>query len=324
MGWYQRESGESTDVVRVRVFIDHWDFARAWRREYNRITSEGGGRPEAGASSDHRDEDVAQSQEVKWDKLHNTIIKHLNTMKYIGDSEKEIKGIDVYATVRKNRENETRRRKNRTDSRRTNEEIDDEEVRVIDQFGTKLGLRPTVVAIAEAASVLCDLIEVNPNNDPPVCKYVSKQDGPSDRASADHQDDGPDKSDFERWLDEELDPIPGFQVHEFSIITKVEARRCGECKNSIGKSEVVKGLNTQIACDMLSQAVRDSYDIGVIMMSDPELVPSVVCVQEIFDKQIIHIGPRSEGDALRSAAWGHLMFENLVPSLMSEYYASDQ
>ena len=51
-------------------------------------------------------------------------------------------------------------------------------------------------------------------------------------------------------------------------------------------------------------------------MDDPEIVPSVLSVQEIFDKQIIHVGSRGEGEALRSAAWGNFHLEHLVSQLV--------
>jgi hypothetical protein len=52
-------------------------------------------------------------------------------------------------------------------------------------------------------------------------------------------------------------------------------------------------------------------------MEDEEIVPSVLSVQDIFDKQIIHVGSRNRGNALRSAAWGNFLLEDLVPELVS-------
>lgn len=276
MSWFRREQPEAPDTMRVRVFIDHSDFAHEWQKEHSRISgvttrsgsasgssatdnSESGNFGDGSAEARVSDE-AAQSQDVRWERLPDTIMKYLDTLDYIGDIEKEMRGIDVYATVTKPRNGNQH-----------------------DRGG--------------------------------------KKDGGKDDNDSTTDDD---KTDFERWLDEELDPIPGFQVHIFSTTSEAKKRRCNSCKKTFGKSKNVKGLNTQIACDMLSHAVRDSYDIGVIMMSDAELVPSIICVQEIFDKQIIHIGSRSGGQALRSAAWAHLIFENLVPDLMSEYYATER
>jgi translation initiation factor IF-3 len=55
---------------------------------------------------------------------------------------------------------------------RFNEFILSEKVRVIDQDGENIGVLYTKEAIAQAAEVGLDLVEVSPNADPPVCKYL--------------------------------------------------------------------------------------------------------------------------------------------------------
>jgi translation initiation factor IF-3 len=55
---------------------------------------------------------------------------------------------------------------------RYNEFIQSEKVRVIDQDGENIGVLYTKEAIAQAAEVGLDLVEVSPNADPPVCKYL--------------------------------------------------------------------------------------------------------------------------------------------------------
>ena len=45
-------------------------------------------------------------------------------------------------------------------------------VRVIDENGENLGVMLTAEAIEQAAEVGLDLVEVSPNADPPVCKYL--------------------------------------------------------------------------------------------------------------------------------------------------------
>ncbi len=47
-----------------------------------------------------------------------------------------------------------------------------EKVRVIDDDGENLGVMFTREAIEQAASVGLDLVEVSPNADPPVCKFL--------------------------------------------------------------------------------------------------------------------------------------------------------
>ncbi|MFT4025824.1 MAG: translation initiation factor IF-3 [Novosphingobium sp.] len=55
---------------------------------------------------------------------------------------------------------------------RYNEMIVSDKVRVIDENGENLGVMYTREAIAQAADVGLDLVEVSPNADPPVCKFL--------------------------------------------------------------------------------------------------------------------------------------------------------
>lgn len=120
---------------------------------------------------------------------------------------------------------------------------------------------------------------------------------------------------FEAWLDDTLDPLPGFEVHTFNSREENNIK-CTKCEHVL-KRDVIKGLNTAVACDLLSHAVNDSYDIAVLVMDNEEIVPSVLSVQDIFDKQIVHVGLKERGNALRSAAWGNFLLEDLVPELVS-------
>ena len=219
----RRDKGDTDPFVRVRVFINHLDFARSWQFEQAKLIGKQLGAVEKANA-------IAESMSIKWESLPEIILEQLEEMAYIGETPKEIRAVDIYASVDK-------------------------------------------------------------RND-----------------AAKHE--------FELWLDEDLDPLPGFQVHTFS--TKKENKKiCKQCDRPLDRSELVKGLNTKVACDLLSHAVNDSYDIAVLIMDDPEIVPSVLGVQEIFDKQIIHVGSRGEGDALRSAAWGNFYLDRLVSQLMT-------
>ncbi len=55
---------------------------------------------------------------------------------------------------------------------RFNEHINVPRVRVIDHEGENLGVMYTREAIAAAAEVGLDLVEISPNSDPPVCKFL--------------------------------------------------------------------------------------------------------------------------------------------------------
>jgi len=55
---------------------------------------------------------------------------------------------------------------------RYNNLIQTDKVRVIDENGENLGVMYTREAIEQAAEVGLDLVEVSPNADPPVCKFL--------------------------------------------------------------------------------------------------------------------------------------------------------
>lgn len=55
---------------------------------------------------------------------------------------------------------------------RYNNMIQTDKVRVIDENGENLGVMYTREAIEQAADVGLDLVEVSPNADPPVCKFL--------------------------------------------------------------------------------------------------------------------------------------------------------
>jgi translation initiation factor IF-3 len=55
---------------------------------------------------------------------------------------------------------------------RYNKMITSDKVRVIDEAGENLGVMYTREAIEQAAEVGLDLVEVSPNADPPVCKFL--------------------------------------------------------------------------------------------------------------------------------------------------------
>jgi translation initiation factor IF-3 len=58
------------------------------------------------------------------------------------------------------------------DGPRTNDEIRNAQIQLIDQNGTNHGVVETVVAIRMALEAGMDLVEISPNNNPPVCKIM--------------------------------------------------------------------------------------------------------------------------------------------------------
>jgi translation initiation factor IF-3 len=58
------------------------------------------------------------------------------------------------------------------DGPRTNDDIRNAQIQLIDQNGTNHGVVETVVAIKMALEAGMDLVEISPNNNPPVCKIM--------------------------------------------------------------------------------------------------------------------------------------------------------
>lgn len=116
---------------------------------------------------------------------------------------------------------------------------------------------------------------------------------------------------FEHWLKTGLDQLPAYTVK-----TSYRQEQSGRCKQGHPTREFVeKGVDTKIVCDMMALAMRDLYDLGVIVSDDSDLVPSVECVQDILDKQIVHLGFKRSGELIRSAAWSHLLLDAMMDDL---------
>ena len=58
------------------------------------------------------------------------------------------------------------------DGPRINEEIRSKEVQLIDATGDNKGVVDTQVALGMAEAAGLDLVEISPNNNPPVCKIL--------------------------------------------------------------------------------------------------------------------------------------------------------
>jgi translation initiation factor IF-3 len=58
------------------------------------------------------------------------------------------------------------------DGPRTNDEIRNAQIQLIDQHGTNHGTVETMMAIKLATEAGMDLVEISPNNNPPVCKIM--------------------------------------------------------------------------------------------------------------------------------------------------------
>jgi uncharacterized LabA/DUF88 family protein len=119
---------------------------------------------------------------------------------------------------------------------------------------------------------------------------------------------------YEHWLRFELDQLPGYTV-KFAT----RQLQTGRCNEGHATSQFVeKGVDTKIACDMLASAIRDGYDVGVIMSNDADLIPSIECVQDVLDRRFVHVGFGKPGQYIRSAAWGHIKLDDVIEDLTVE------
>jgi uncharacterized LabA/DUF88 family protein len=215
---------QSDDTARVRVFVDHWEFSNSWLIAYSGFTG-------SKLTGDELKTAQMKSKEINWPLLPDAVIEHLDEIEYIGNSEKELRNIDVYASMR-----------------RTGDQKAD--------------------------------------------------------------------NDFKDWLEHTLDHYAGFEVHHFNRNDHASLIQCRGCGAPLESPELEKGLKTAMACDLLSYAVKDLYDIAVLFADDAELAPSILSVQEIFDKKVIHVGLPNRGQSLRSAAWGHFLLNDLMKDLI--------
>lgn len=62
-----------------------------------------------------------------------------------------------------------------------------------------------------------------------------------------------------------------------------------------------KMLDTFIATDLIGDATFDTYDIALIVSEDSDFVPAVEFVQEMRNKQVIHVGFGTHNNDLRTA-----------------------
>lgn len=125
------------------------------------------------------------------------------------------------------------------------------------------------------------------------------------------------EADIEKFLHFDLDQLPGYTVR----ISYRQERPCSHVEGYI--HHVEKGVDTKIVCDMLALAMRDHYDLAVLVSDDEDLVPSIQCVQDILDRQIIHLGFARGGRETRSAAWGHIPLDDLVGRLKGPRHPGD-
>ena len=121
-----------------------------------------------------------------------------------------------------------------------------------------------------------------------------------------------------RWLTNYVDQLTGYTVDVSS-----QSRRsvpCHVCSRDTGHY-VEQGVDTKMAIDLVALASRDLYDIAVLVTDDQDLIPSIQCVQDALDKQVVHLGfekdnkGRKISNSVRNEAWGHLFLDNMLSSI---------
>ncbi len=95
---------------------------------------------------------------------------------------------------------------------------------------------------------------------------------------------------------------------------KAEITSCPTCKNPL-KGTVEKGIDAAIITDLIAFAFDDNYDIAVLVSGDADFAPAVRYIQKKTDKQVVQAFFKAHGDALRTACWDHIFFEDLMSKL---------
>src|ERR1044072_5867001 len=109
----------------------------------------------------------------------------------------------------------------------------------------------------------------------------------------------------------DLSQQPGYTVRLTERRTIVQS--CA--KGHKIRQYISKGVDTRMTCDLISFATRDTYDVGVLISGDADLIPAVDFVQESLDRRIVHLGSEKTGQRLRSTAWGHILLDDIAPEL---------
>lgn len=114
------------------------------------------------------------------------------------------------------------------------------------------------------------------------------------------------------WLSQQT----GYQV-------KVRDRRpkkddCPHCAKQIDRM-VEKGVDADIVSSLYEGAINNSYDIAMLLSNDADHTPAIRTIQDRLNKQIIHVGFKTGGSEVRTAAWSHILLDgDLADRLVEE------
>lgn len=90
------------------------------------------------------------------------------------------------------------------------------------------------------------------------------------------QSDDPDKYAAQQKFFTRLRKIPRFSLHFGRQVKRVHIELCPHCKESIDLSTYTeKGVDVDLATDMLANAFDDTYDTAILVSGDGDYVPAV-------------------------------------------------
>jgi uncharacterized LabA/DUF88 family protein len=113
-------------------------------------------------------------------------------------------------------------------------------------------------------------------------------------------DDGPDRRALSDLLDE-LERRPGFFVRRFN--RRTASRDCPHCQQTITYTEE-KMVDTSMVVDMVTLAVRDTFDIGVVFSGDLDIAPGLAAMHALGKQGwVATFGDQGLSRSLTRAAW---------------------
>ena len=75
---------------------------------------------------------------------------------------------------------------------------------------------------------------------------------------------------------------------------------------------VEKGVDASVVTALYEGAINNSYDIACLLSNDSDHIPAIQTIQDRLNKQIVHVGFRRGGSEVRTATWGHIVFDGAI------------
>jgi hypothetical protein len=112
-----------------------------------------------------------------------------------------------------------------------------------------------------------------------------------------------------------LNQATGYQV----IVRDRKPKKdgCPHCGKDIDRM-VEKGVDASIVTALYEGAINNAYDIALLISNDGDHIPAITTIQDRLNKQIVHIGFKIGGSAVRSAAWSHILLDGALAKRLVE------